>query len=307
MNRIEMEWVEVISIVPNPLNPRKNFGVKTEDMQAIISNKGWETGITCYRKDLKYVIISGHRRWHAAKELKIGKIPVLIVQPPKSKAEELDRLSSVQGGKVDWTNYEWAKYTFEMWNIWGKCSFRELAKKMGISTSQVSARINVFNYYVHTEIEENLSEGIYTITGLNYLMRWMEQLKKVHPNFVIQYDEDMIRKTMLKKLLEKKVGVQELKNDKYIQLANTEHLKSFVLSTDKSLKSALEEISEEDGKYITESILSTNIAKIHNRILSVNSIRPNNKEESNKIQISLDILRQEVVKKQKEISKMILQ
>ncbi|MGM1022643.1 MAG: hypothetical protein ACQEXV_19515 [Bacillota bacterium] len=59
MDNIKIIWAKINDVVPNPRNPRRDLSVKSEEMQQIIKNKGWETGITCYEKDSKYIILSG--------------------------------------------------------------------------------------------------------------------------------------------------------------------------------------------------------------------------------------------------------
>ncbi|MGN7170332.1 ParB/RepB/Spo0J family partition protein [Paenibacillus cellulositrophicus] len=169
MDKINLVWAKLGDVIPNPLNPRQDYSTRTEDMQRIIKEKGWESGITCYLKETKYVILSGHRRWYAARKLGVQKIPVILVREPESEEEELERLGSVQGGKVDWSMYEWAKYTYEMWIMWDKCSFHELAKKMGVDNKQIAVRVKVFQYYQHSEIEDKLANGVYTLFALYYL------------------------------------------------------------------------------------------------------------------------------------------
>lgn len=145
-----MEWVNIDRVLPNPANPRKDYSVKSKEMQRIIKSKGWQEGITCYQKGEYYIILSGHRRWYAAKQLGIKEVPLFIVRAPETVAEELDRLGSVQGGQVDWSPYELAKYTFDLWEKTNKISYAMLAKKLGITKNITVARIRVYQYYQKT-------------------------------------------------------------------------------------------------------------------------------------------------------------
>ncbi len=194
-----MIWASISKIVPNQKNPRGDLSVKTNEMQQIIKSKGWETGITCYEKDSKYIILSGHRRWHAAKKLKMKELPVILVEVPKSEEEELKRLWSVQGGKEDWTDYEWAKYTYELWIGWEKCSFEELAKKMRKSSRWVAERVRVFQYYPHSEIEDGFIKGSLSVAVLYRLIGWFEKLSNQKSRLVASFSLSMIRSTMLQK------------------------------------------------------------------------------------------------------------
>lgn len=68
-NYSKLIMADIKDVEPNPLNPRMDNTIKTDELQRVIKEKGWEVPITCYERDNKYVILSGHRRWHAAKKL----------------------------------------------------------------------------------------------------------------------------------------------------------------------------------------------------------------------------------------------
>lgn len=169
-----LEWIDIDRILPNPLNPRKDHSIKYEVMQAVIESKGWEEGITCYLNGQYYTILSGHRRWYAAKRNGTQQIPVFIVDAPKNDAEELDRLGSVQGGQVDWNPYELAKYTYDIWNN-NDISYSDLAKKLGVTEGMISARIRVYLFYPRSEIEDKLQNGMYSLTMLDYIYTWIKK------------------------------------------------------------------------------------------------------------------------------------
>lgn len=305
MQKMHLVWANINDVIPNPLNPRKDYSTKTNEMQRIIKGKGWETGISCYKSESKFVILSGHRRWFAAQQLGINKIPVLVVQPPNSREEELDRLGSVQGGKVDWSVYEWAKYTYEMWNLWGKCSYKELAVKMDTSVSRISARIKVFCYYPHSEIEEKLENGIFSLSVLYYLIQWLEKLKKRNPFLVDQYKEEMIRKTMLRKIEMKLVNVVDLKNDRFIELAHNQQLTNFLLDSKKSLSDAIREISAEEGKFRNISRVKTHLKRINNKIINISSMGVENLKDAKSLLISLNNLKNEIECKKEELKNIL--
>lgn len=226
---------------------------------------------------------------------------MLVVDPPKSEVEELEYLGSIQGGKVDWTVYEWARYTYDMWIHWNKCSYADLAVKMGTSASQIAIRIKVFQNYQNAEIKENLEKGVYSFSVLYYLLIWMERLQKEKPLFVSKYNEKMIRKTMLTKIEQKLVNVVDLKNDKFIELSSDEQLKEFLMSKKKKLTEALKEVSVESSKYRNISRLKTNINKINHEIILINEYDTNDPSDARIIMQNLTELRKEILKKQEEL------
>ncbi|MBY0205799.1 ParB/RepB/Spo0J family partition protein [Paenibacillus cucumis (ex Kampfer et al. 2016)] len=263
-NRSDFIMADIKSVFPNPLNPRTDNTIKTDEIQRVIREKGWEVPITCYQKGNQYIILSGHRRWYAAKKLMQKVIPVYLVAPPKSIEEEQERLGSVQGGKSDWSVYEWAKHTHDMWIYWEKCSFSELARKMNKSCTFVSHRVKVFNYYQHSEIEENLKNGRFSISILVYLIKWLENLSKLKPEIIKVLKLDGVRTIMLSKIEKKLVGILDLKNDSFIYKANTEQIKTFLSDSNMKLSDALFKIDSNSIRYRGKSKLKTYINDIDN-------------------------------------------
>ncbi|SFM52302.1 ParB/RepB/Spo0J family partition protein [Paenibacillus sp. 1_12] len=299
MHRISLVWAKANDIIPNPLNPRQDYSTKSEDMQRIIKEKGWEAGITCYLKDTKYVILSGHRRWYAAKQLGIQKIPVVVVKAPETEAEELERLGSVQGGKVDWSMYEWAKYTYEMWIIWNKCSFSELAKKMGADSKQIASRVKVFQYYPHSEIEEKLAHGKYSLSALYYLMGWLEKLAKYKSDLVSLFNKDLIRTTMLRKIEMGLVTVNDLKNEIIIRNSSDEQIKRFLVNVNLRFVDVMEDTNI--NKAVGSNRLRTHLTQINNALLQVYKIDISESTEATEILKNLENLKMELITKREQL------
>ncbi|WP_162551320.1 ParB/RepB/Spo0J family partition protein [Paenibacillus tepidiphilus] len=231
-----LEWVDIKSVLPNPLNPRKDQSIKTEQMQEILASKGWEEGISCYRKGLYFIILSGHRRWYAAQHMGMKKVPVYVVETPKTDAEAMDRLGSIQGGQVDWTPYEWAKYTYDMWSMSEDNTYSKLSEKMGVSTSLISSRIRVYNFYPRIEVEDKLANGMFSLSMLDYIYSWIKRLEKYHHSIVEDLGIDFIRKQMLRKYENKSIN-SHIVNDKFfVKQACTQDVFKFITDTNKKLQ-----------------------------------------------------------------------
>jgi ParB/RepB/Spo0J family partition protein len=254
-------------------------------MQRVIKEKGWEVPITCYQREGQYIILSGHRRWEAAKKLSHKKIPIYLVEAPKTIEEEQERLGSVQGGKSDWSVYEWAKHTYDMWIYWDKCSFSELARKMNKSCAFVSLRVQIFSYYPHSEIEENLKNNKYSISILSFLIKWLDTLSRLKPELVAHYKLEMIRTTMLNKIEKGLVGILDLKNDLFIHKASNEQVINFLKEPNKMLSEALLEIDGDSKRYRGKSKINAHVNEIN---ITKDIIKrlglPGNREERTKMQ-----------------------
>lgn len=303
-SRMQLENVSINEIVPNPLNPRQDYSIETKKMQEIIKKRGWETGITCYIKDGKYVILSGHRRWYAATQLKEASVPVFVVQAPRTAQEELERLGSSQGGKVDWSPYEWAKYTFDLWIMKGKPTYRELALRMGASDSITSARVRVFRYYPHQEIEAKLEEGTLTITILSEIIDWIEKLKKQQPKVIDELGVDVIRANMVRKAGNKRFSGLQLRTDKFIELAEPEQIIEFVRNTRMKLKDAYDLI--DDGENTVEkSKVRKVVNAVERRTREVNNMDAKKPEDARRLYFELEELLEKVLNKKNEAASYI--
>ncbi len=289
------EWVDINKISASPKNPRKNLSANSQQMKEIISTKGWEEPITCYKRGPYYFVLSGHRRWSAAKELGEKELPVFVVVKPKDQADELDRLGSLQSGQVEWTPYESAKNTYDRWLYSGGISYYELGKKLGITKNRVAAKIHVFKYYPKEEIADKLANGMYSISMLDYIAHWIKRLSHYQPELVNDLSEEHIRHLMLTKY-ENKCFNSHLINDKtFVTNATKEELYHFLCDANKTLKQCqVELILNRSNQNIASSEASSVIKD--SQIALRNMVWSNDKEAQRLID-ELDKLASDLTKK----------
>ena len=71
--------INIEDIYPNPFQPRKDFNpVKIKELANSIKEAGMIQPIVVYRKEDKYYLLVGERRWRAAQYLKWSTIPALV-------------------------------------------------------------------------------------------------------------------------------------------------------------------------------------------------------------------------------------
>lgn len=276
-----LEWIDIDKILPNPLNPRKDHSIKSNEMQDIINSKGWEEGITCYKNREYYIILSGHRRWYAAKTMGALQLPIFIVEPPKNEAEELDRLGSVQGGQVDWSPYEWAKFTYDTWKNLNEISYSELSKKLGVTQGLITARIRVYQYYPRIEVEDKLENGMYSITMLYYINLWINKLNKYNKTVVESLGEDFIRKQLLKKYENKCFNSQIVNDKSLVNSNNSQEIINFLTDITKKLSDCqLDIISKNQAK--NNDFLQNNLI-VNTTTNDIKKIKCRTKNEADKL------------------------
>lgn len=244
-NRSYLEWVDINQVIPNPLNPRRNDAVRTEEIQAIIKKRGWEEPLTVYKKGKSYVVLAGHRRLFAARTADLKEIPVFVTEAPKDQTEELERIGSLQSGRVNWTALEWANYTYGQWTSQGKPPIPAFAKHMTMSVSTVKEYIAVIENYSMQQIEPKLMNGTYSFKSLYYIQLWINKLKEERPSMVQFMTENYIREVLLKKLETGKIDPKAIRQTDILKHATDEDLRNFIYKSNVSLQTLNESYNVE--------------------------------------------------------------
>jgi len=302
-NRTGLVWVEIDRVVPNPLNPRKDHAVKTEEMQEILRKRGWEEGITAYKQGQYYVILSGHRRWHAAKQMEVKEVPVYEVSPPESDQETVERMASLQYGHVDWTKYEWAKFVYNAWLYWGKPPIKnDFEKIIQLHRDTIRDYIDIFEFFPKEEIEDNLEKGGYSIKGLSALSRWLKRAKNEHPELIKNMSEALVRKMMLQKMSNGLLGSETvIKTDEFISIANEKQVKDFLATPNMSLKQAQAIVGATVPAKADAGKFQSVMQRISYLIRDVRDVVPKDKTQTETFLSWLDSLEKEIKKKRKQL------
>lgn len=264
----EVVWVPTNKVFPNPLNPRQNNSIQAEQIQQILLKYGFEEPLTVYRKGDIYVLLAGHRRLYAAKKQKLDEVPVYIVDTPQSEQEELERIASLQSGRVDWSQYEWGRFAYDRWLQWNKPPVARFAKEMQLKPSQVKQYITVFSTYPRMEIEDGLLNGTLNFSILAALIVWIENLKKYKRPLVDAMGEDMIRKFMLEKIALRRISRDQVRYVAYCKHATREDIQEFLTDRDATLDEAIHHISLEqryqnfNGHMISLGVVKNRIPNI---------------------------------------------
>jgi ParB family chromosome partitioning protein len=71
--------IDIEDIFPNPFQPRKSFNTdKLKELANSIAEAGMIQPVVVYKKEDKYYLLVGERRWRAVQQLKWKKIPAII-------------------------------------------------------------------------------------------------------------------------------------------------------------------------------------------------------------------------------------
>ena len=291
IGRAQLKWVSLEQVLPNPKNPRLDSTINLKHLQGLIESIGWEEPLTCYESGDNFIIISGHRRWNAAVQLKQAMIPIYIVKAPENEAEELDRISSVQGGQVEWSQYDQVKYTYDRWIASGKKSFDDLGDELGISKGMTGSRIRVYKYYPKAEIEHKLNNRMYSITMLDYIHTWIKRLAKHHPALVKSLGEHYIRRLMLKKYEARCLNSRIVQDHKFVTNATSQVVREFLINVNKKLQDF----------QIQSTYIKDNKIDFSAIVAEIKGLQANTKEEATTILLKLGSLLVRIEQKKEQL------
>lgn len=125
----EYPQVEVAKIRPNPWQPRRTFTKETlEELSASIREHGVLEPLIVRKAEDGYELIAGERRWRAAQEAGLPRVPVRVIEADDRKALELALVENLQ--RADLNVIEEAE------------GYQALADKFGLTQDEISRRVN---------------------------------------------------------------------------------------------------------------------------------------------------------------------
>ena len=135
--------VRINEVEPNANQPRKNFEpTELETLAESITQYGMIQPITVRAMDGMYQIITGERRWRAARMAGLSEVPVIIITADDKKAAELALVENIQ--RSDLNPIEEAKGFSALIEEYGLTQ-EEAAKRIGKSRSAVTNILRLLN------------------------------------------------------------------------------------------------------------------------------------------------------------------
>lgn len=135
--------VRLTEVEPNPTQPRKSF--ETEPLEALaesIAQHGIIQPIVVRPKDGMYMIITGERRWRAARMAGLSEVPVIIIEADDKKAAELALVENLQ--RKDLNPVEEAQAYADLIEEYSYTQ-EEIAKKVGRSRSSITNSLRLLD------------------------------------------------------------------------------------------------------------------------------------------------------------------
>ncbi|RKX93528.1 MAG: chromosome partitioning protein ParB [Spirochaetes bacterium] len=192
----EIAEIDIEKIVPNRDQPRKSFDKQEiQELAESIRENGIIQPIVLRAKDEVYEIVVGERRFRAAKEAGLKKVPAIIKEYSESRLLEIALIENIQ--RKDLNPLEEA-LAFKTIIDRDTITQEELSKRVGRSRSYIANMIRLLE--LPDEIKKFVSRGTITvghakaIMALNEKEKQVEIAKKVaEEGLSVRETEDLVR------------------------------------------------------------------------------------------------------------------
>ena len=132
----QIHRIRLASIVPSPLQPRKNFAPDAlQELVDSIRQHGIIQPLIVRRVDGRHELIAGERRWRAAQELGLAEVPVIVRTASDLEVLEISLIENLQ--RTDLNPIEEAQGYARLAEEFGMKQ-EEIAQKVGRSRAAVA-------------------------------------------------------------------------------------------------------------------------------------------------------------------------
>jgi ParB family transcriptional regulator, chromosome partitioning protein len=132
----QIHQIRLASIVPSPLQPRKNFAPDAlQELVDSIRQHGIIQPLIVRRVDGRHELIAGERRWRAAQELGLAEVPVIVRTASDLEVLEISLIENLQ--RTDLNPIEEAQGYARLAEEFGMKQ-EEIAQKVGRSRAAVA-------------------------------------------------------------------------------------------------------------------------------------------------------------------------
>ena len=92
-----VQQILLTDIIPSPLQPRSEFrGERLQELVDSIRDRGIIQPLIVRKRDGKYELIAGERRWRAAQQVGIKEAPVIVREAGDQEVLELALIENIQ-------------------------------------------------------------------------------------------------------------------------------------------------------------------------------------------------------------------
>jgi len=185
--------IDVSSIVPNPYQPRASIADDTlSDLVESIRSHGVIQPILVRRVDRRFQIVTGERRWRAAKLAGKTNIPAIVVDRSENEMLEWALLENIQ--REDLNAIEEARAYQTLLQEFG-LSQEEVASRVGKKRSSVANSLRLLK--LASEVQRQIAEGTLTAG---------------HGRALLAVGDPALQTHLLKTILKRNLSVRQAEN-----------------------------------------------------------------------------------------------
>ncbi len=198
MNNIQMEnqvlQVPIEDIIPNRFQPRLSFDDSSlSDLASSIKQHGIIQPLVLRRKNDKYEIVAGERRFKAAKMAGLISVPAVISNLDDNASAEVAIVENIQ--RKDLTSIEEAR-SYQALLDKGYMTQEELARKMGLSQSAISNKLRLLT------LDEAVQEAVLA-----------EKISERHARTLLKVPTHEKQRELLNKVINERLTVKQLEDE----------------------------------------------------------------------------------------------
>lgn len=203
--------IDINKIQPDKSQPRKVFNDDTlEELALSIKNVGIISPIIVKKKGNFYEIISGERRFRAAKKLKLKKVPIIIKEYDDLTSLEVSLIENIQRENL---NPIEEALTYKVFQEKFNLNQEEIAEKVGKNRTTIANAIRLLkldsrvqNFVIEFKLSQGHARTLIPIEDLDLQFEIAEKI--IEEQLSVRQTEDLVKK-LLEEQKEEKIIVEE--------------------------------------------------------------------------------------------------
>ncbi len=216
--------VDINKVQPDKTQPRKSFNDDTlEELALSIKNVGIISPIIVKKKGNFYEIISGERRFRAAKKLKLKNIPIIIKEYDDLTSLEVSLIENIQRENL---NPIEEALTYKVFQEKFNLNQEQIAEKVGKNRATIANAIRLLkldnrvqNFVVELRLSQGHARALLPIEDMDMQFELAEKI--IEEQLSVRQTEELIKKLLEEKKQEEKTKIEEdpIKKQLYLDIS----------------------------------------------------------------------------------------
>lgn len=217
--------IDINKVQPDKSQPRKYFNDDTlEELALSIKNVGIISPIIVKKKGNFYEIISGERRFRAAKKLKLKKIPIIIKEYDDLVSLEVSLIENIQRENL---NPIEEALTYKIFQEKFNLNQEQIAEKVGKNRATIANAIRLLkldnrvqNFVIELKLSQGHARALLSIEDIDMQFELAEKI--IDEQLSVRQTEEMVKKLLEQKKDEQRNKIEEtdpIKKQLYLDIS----------------------------------------------------------------------------------------